>query len=166
MGHLKGLKRDFDQLQQRRFRAAKLFARGLGKAAVARRVNVSAQSSGRWYAIWQAQGTDGLKKAGRAGRKPRLVSAQLRQIERALRQGPQALGYDTPLWTAPRIADLIQRQTGVRFHADHVYRLLQKLGWSCQRPVGRALERDEHAIRRWKRQRWPEIKKKRSAKAG
>jgi transposase len=47
-----------------------------------------------------------------------------------------------------------------------VYRLLQKLGWSCQRPVGQALERDERAIRRWKRQRWPDIKKKRSAKAG
>ena len=166
MGNPKGVKRDFGQLQQRRFRAAKLFASGFGKAAVARRLGVSAQSSGRWYAAWQAQGTDGLKKAGRAGRKPRLDPDQLQQLERALRQGPQAIGYDTPLWTAPRIADLIDRQTGVRFHPDHVYRLLQKLGWSCQRPVGRALERDERAIRCWKRQRWPDIKKKPAVKAG
>lgn len=166
MRHLKGVKRDFDRLQQRRFRAAKLFARGLSKAEVSRRLGVSAQSAGRWHALWQTRGIAGLRKAGRAGRKPRLVSSQLREIEVTLRRGPQALGYDTPLWTAPRIADLIQRQTGVRFHSDHVYRLLQKLGWSCQRPVGRALERDERAIRNWKRQRWPAIKKKLSAKTG
>src|SRR6202022_3570425 len=33
-------------------------------------------------------------------------------------------------------------------------------GWSCQRPTGRALERDEEAIRYWKRVRWPGLKKK------
>lgn len=166
MGNSKGLQRDFDQLQQRRFRAARLFDRGCGKSEVARLLGVSAQSTGRWYSAWQAHGTAGLKKAGRAGRKPRLNSVQLHQLEQALRQGPQALGYDTPIWTAVRVADLIQRQTGVHYHPDHIYRLLQQLGWSCQRPVGRALERDEKAIRRWKRQRWPDIKKKRSAKAG
>jgi len=160
MGHLKGLKRDFDQLQRRRMRAARLFGQGWRQSEVARHVGVSAQSVGRWYAAWQAHGPDGLKKAGRAGRKPRLAAEQLEQIEQALREGPQALGYDTPLWTATRVADLIERRTGVRYHPDHIYRLLQQLGWSCQRPVGRALERDERAIRRWKRQRLPAIKKK------
>lgn len=166
MEHSRGLKRDFNQLQQRRFRAAKLFDRGCGKSEVARRLGVSAQSTSRWYALWQTHGIDGLKKAGRAGRKPRLNSEQVHQLEEALLQGPQDLGYDTPLWTAARVADLIQRQTGVRYHPDHIYRLLQQLGWSCQRPVGRALERDEQAIRGWKRQRWPDIKKKRCAKTG
>ena len=127
----------------------------------------SAQSVGRWYAAWQAQGTDGLRKAGRAGRKPRLDADQLEQIEHALREGPQALGYDTPLWTAARVADLIERRTPrpVLIRID-IYRLLQQLGWSCQRPVGRALERNERAIRHWKRQRWPAIKKKPLPKAG
>jgi transposase len=166
MEYVKGLKRDFDQLQRRRLRAARLFDRGWRKSEVARHVGVSAQSVGRWYAAWQAGGADGLKKAGRAGRKPRLGADQMEQIEHALRQGPQALGYDTPLWTAARVADLIERQTRVRYHPDHVYRLLQHLGWSCQRPVGRALERDERAIRRWKRDRWPAIKKKPWPKAG
>ena len=65
-----------------------------------------------------------------------------------------------------RSSDLIERQTGVQYHPDHVYRLLQQLGWSCQRPVGRALERDERAIRCWKRQRLPAIKKKPWPKGG
>jgi len=166
MRHLKGVKRDFNGLQQRRYRAARLFENGLTKAEVARRLGVSAQSTSRWFAIWQAQGVSGLRKAGRAGRKPRLAPAQRQQIAQSLHRGPQALGYATPLWTAARVADLIERQTGVHYHPDHVYRILQQLGWSCQRPVGRALERNERAIRRWKRHDWPDIKKKHCAKAG
>jgi transposase len=40
------------------------------------------------------------------------------------------------------------------------------LGFSCQRPERRAIERDEQAIRQWKRVQWPELKKKRDANAG
>jgi len=105
-------------------------------------------------------------KAGRAGRKPRLQPAQLAQLGQGLKAGPEALGYGTALWTTWRVADLIERQTGQKFHPGHVWRILRALGWSCQRPVGRATQRDEPAILRWKRVRWPEIKKKRSSRAG
>jgi hypothetical protein len=47
----------------------------------------------------------------------------------------------------------------VRYHASQAGRILRQLGWSCQRPVGRALEREADKIRRWKQQRWPEINK-------
>jgi transposase len=100
-----------------------------------------------------------LKFPGRAGRKPRLTAAQLRRIERGLERGPEALGFDTSLWTAWRVGKLIEETCGVRYHPSHVWRLLKRLGWSCQRPVGRALERDEAAIRHWKRVRWPALKK-------
>jgi transposase len=77
-----------------------------------------------------------------------------------LLEGPEKLGYETPLWTCPRVADLIEREFGIRYHAGHVWKLLRQLGWSPQRPVGRALERNEEAIGEWKRKTWPEIKKK------
>ena len=88
-------------------------------------------------------GRRALKKAGRAGRKPRLKAAELRRIERGLKRGPQALGYETGLWTAWRVAHLIESECGVRYHPSQAWRILRQLGWSCQRPVGRALERDE-----------------------
>lgn len=56
-------------------------------------------------------------------------------------------------------------QTGQKVHPGHVWRILRSLGWSCQRPVGRATRRDEPAILRWKRVRWPEIKKSAAAAA-
>jgi len=89
MGNSNGLKRDFNQLQQRRFRAAKLFHRGFSKSAVAQRLGVSAQSTSRWYTAWQAAGIAGLKKAGRAGRKSRLDSDQIHRLEHALLHGPK-----------------------------------------------------------------------------
>ncbi len=70
------------------------------------------------------------------------------------------MGYATQLWTARRVVELIEHECGAKYHPGYVGRILARLGWSCQRPVGRAWERDEAAIRRWKRERWPELKKK------
>jgi transposase len=165
MGNPKGVKRDFDKLEQRRLKAGRLFERGLSQAEVSRQLNVHRQSVSRWYHAWKAQGTKALHKAGRAGRKPRLEAKQLEQLRQGLKQGPEALGYGSGLWTTGRVADLIQRQTGQKYHPGHVWRILRSLGWSCQRPMGRATQRNEPAIRKWKRVRWPEIKKKPSRSA-
>jgi transposase len=111
-------------------------------------------------------GKRALRKAGRAGRKPRLCTEDLQRIERSLKRGPQALGFETALWTSWRVAYLIERECGVKYHPSQAWRILRQLGWSCQRPVGRALERDEEKIREWKQKRWPGIKKKPEKKAG
>lgn len=140
--------------------AARLLKQGMQPAEVARRVGVHRQSVGRWAEQLNAHGRAGLKKAGRAGRKPRLAAEQLRQLEHALARGPEALGYATGLWTTGRVAELIEQQFEITYHPGHVWRVLRQLGWSCQRPTGRALERDEARIRWWKRERWPALKKK------
>ena len=106
-----------------------------------------------------------MRQAGRAGRKPRLDAAQLERLESQLLAGPEAHGFPTPLWTCPRIARLIADQFGVRYHAGHVWKILRALGWSPQRPVGKARERNEGAIRGWQRTTWPRIKKKPANKA-
>jgi len=54
----------------------------------------------------------------------------LRNIERVLKRGPEALGSQTGLWTASRVRDLIEYWTGVRYHEDHVWRILRKLNWT------------------------------------
>lgn len=145
--------------------AAMLLKQGVPEAEVARRVGVHRQSVNRWAQQLEESGKRGLKQAGRAGRRPRLTSADLKKIERGLERGPEALGYETSLWTGWRVAHLIEEECGVTYHPGHVWRILRQLGWSCQRPTGKALERDEDAIRQWKKKRWPEIKKKPGKKA-
>jgi transposase len=160
MGNPAGVRRDFEELERRRLEAAKLLRQGVPQAEVARQVGVHRQSVSRWERQLQQGGMRGLKKAGRAGRRPRLRPEDLRRIEKGLKRGPEALGYETGLWTSWRVAHLIEHECGVKYHPSQAWRILRQLGWSCQRPVGRALERDEEKIRRWKRERWPEIKKK------
>jgi len=158
------VKRDFLALEQRRFKAFGLLHKGMSEAEVARQVGVHRQSVNRWAKQIEEQGRAGLKQAGRAGRKPRLGEADCKRLEDRLKRGAEALGYETNLWTLERVAELIERDFGVKYHAGHVGWLLKKLGWSCQRPTGRAVERDEPAIKRWKKRRWPELKKKPSAR--
>ena len=103
-------------------------------------------------------GRAGLKQAGRAERKPRLSTADLKKNEGGLKRGPRSPGVDMCLWTARHVAQLIGEACGVTYHAGHVWRILRHLGWICRRPTGRALEPDEEAIRQWRKKRWPEIK--------
>ena len=161
MGNARGVKRDFDALEKRRFAAQKLLAAGIHQSEVARRLGVHRQSVSRWAAALEKQGKDALRKAGRAGRLPRLSQPQKEAIKAALVEGPEAYGYATSLWTIGRVAALIEQKTGVKYHKGHAWKILRGLGWSSQRPVGRALERDEKAIAHWKKKQWPAIKKKR-----
>jgi transposase len=160
MGFPKGQKRDFDELQSRRLRAAGLFDKGLAPAEVARRCGVSCQSASRWQQVWKQGGKTALKKADKAGRPARLTGQDLEKLKHSLKAGPAAHGFATELWTAQRVAKVIEDKFGVQYHPDHVGRLLGQMGWSCQRPTTRAIQRDEKAIARWKRSVWPNLKKK------
>jgi transposase len=159
MGHPAGVKLDRVKLERRRMLAARLLQQGVSEAEVARRVGVHRQSVNRWAQQLAKAGRSALKRAPRTGRPPQLSAADRKRIEQGLKRGPQALGYRTGLWTAWRVADLIERECGVKYSTVQAWRVLRALGWSPQRPAGRALERNEPAIRRWKRERWPELKK-------
>lgn len=164
MGNPAGVRRDFDALEKRRFQAIRLFEQERNQSEIARQVKVVRQTVARWVQQYRARGKAALQKAGRAGRKPRLSEKQRHQLKKLLLAGPERLGYETPLWTCPRVAHLIEQQFGVRYHEGHVWKLLVRLGWSPQRPVGRARERNEEQIQRWKKRVWPALKKKRSGK--
>src|SRR6266568_4255531 len=124
-------------LEARRFEAAQLFTQGTSQAAVMRRLRVSRQTAHRWYHLWRRRGREGLKAAGRLGRKRRLDARQLARVERALLRGPLRHGFHTDLWTLPRVATVIERLTGVHYHAGHVWYILRGLQWSLQRPRAR-----------------------------
>jgi transposase len=160
MGNARGVKRDFRALERRRFAALKLLKQGYNQSEVARRVKVCSQTVSRWAGAVSQAGDRVLQAVGRAGRKPLLDHQQRQQLVARLLEGPEKLGYQTPLWTCNRVARLIAEEFGVQYHSGHVWKLLRQLNWNPQRPTGRASERDEESIRHWKRKTWPYIKKK------
>ncbi|CAN5173073.1 IS630-like element ISDra3 family transposase [soil metagenome] len=143
-------------LEARRRRAVELVQRGERAGTVARILGVDRSSVYRWGR--QAAATDGLAARPHPHRPPRLNDRQLVRLERLLARGAQAYGWINDLWTAARVATLIQREFQVSYHHDHVGRFLrERLGWTPQKPVRRARERDEDAILRWQSEEFPRI---------
>jgi len=148
------------ELERRRRRAIVLLRAGENLSTVAHAVDASVSSVHRWYQAYQRNGRAGLRPRPTPGRPPRLSASQRRRLVALLQRGPSAAGYATELWTLKRMAEVIERRFGVRYHPGHVWWLLQRLGWSCQKPERRARECDEEAVERWRRERWAHIKKR------
>jgi len=125
-----GKRRDFAALERRRLRAVKLLRKKVRQAEVARRVGVHRQSVSRWAKKLKRGGERALRKAGRLGRPNRLRPEDLRRVERRLKRGPITLGYDSGGWTAVRVAELIQRECGVKYDPSQAWRILRQMGWS------------------------------------
>ncbi len=154
MGNPAGVKRDFEALEKRRLKALRLLENNsTDQSEVARRLHVCRQTVSRWMKEFRAGGKKALNKAGRAGRKAELTEADREWLKYLLLEGPEELGFETSLWTCARVAQLIEVEFGVEYHPGHVWKILDDLGWNCQRQVllGRrrpARARDRGSLRK------------------
>lgn len=146
-------------LAQRRHRVVALLRQKLSLHEIARRIGCHASSVLRWRNALRSGGVEALKPKPAPGRPPKLTTRQKAKLLKLLTQGAMAHGYRTELWTTQRIAALIEGRLGVKYHRNHVGKLLHQLGWSHQKPERRAVERDEAAIAAWKGTVWPAVKK-------
>lgn len=150
------------ELEARRRLAVALLRLGHGAYEVADVVGVSPSSVYRWKDAYEDGGDEGLdSKPHKGGPSPMLSDEQLTALAALLQEGPQAHGFDTDLWTLKRIAVVIAQEFGVSVGQTTVWRYLQRMGWSCQKPERRALKRDADAVRRWKQETIPALEKKR-----
>jgi len=136
-----------------------MLEQGLSLNEVARRIGCNASSVMRWRNAVNEAGPKGLEPKPTPGRPQKLEDKYRKKLIKALLKGALAHGYRTDLWTTQRIADLIEEQFGVKYHRDHIGRLMHELGWSHQKPERRACERREKDIEQWRRKEWPRIKK-------
>lgn|SRR5215204_3879213 len=145
-----------EELERRRRRAVELVEVGEERATVARVLGVHPKTLARW--LRQARKPGGLAARPAPGRPPGLNDLQLGQLEQLLLDGPRAHGWKNALWTAPRVARLIERFFGVTYHPEHVRRLLKRrLDWSSQKPRRKARERDDKEVERWLGDEFPRI---------
>lgn len=146
------------ELQRARNRAVEMFEQNKANADIARHLGLARQTISRWHSAWTKQGQEALKVQER-GPKPRFDDEQWQHILDALSEGPRKQGFDTELWTLKRIADLIEKMTGVRYHLSCIHKELKRRNWSCQKPARRARERKDEDIARWMVESWPLIKR-------
>lgn len=147
--------------------AANMFEQGLGAAVVAASLGVDDQTVRRWRRVYGARGRDGLRSSPHPGGRARLTDAQRGRLAELLVGPPAGCGFaGRHLWTQQLIADLVEREFGVRYHHDHVGVILKALGFTHQKPARRARERDEAKVEAWRREYWPALLKKVPGAAG
>jgi transposase len=114
----------------------------------------------QWLKRAKEGGIDALRHCKAPGASPRLTPEQRAQLPQLLAQGAQSFGFQGGLWTLPRVTEVVRREFGVSYDPSQVSRILKLCGWSRQKPLRRATQRNEEAIQRWKEERWPELKKR------
>lgn len=128
---------------------------------IARKVGVSHGAVSHWFKAYKKSGKslDGLNARKHTGRPPILTRQQKRKLVRIIEKGAERYGFETDIWTTERIARVIEEQFQIKYHRDHVRKILHSLNLSWQKPKKVARERDEEKVRNWVQNVLPEIKK-------
>jgi len=149
------------ELEARRRTAVQRVSEGWAQKDVAAFLGVHPVTVAKWVARHRDIGDDGLKAKPTPGRPRFLTPDQERKVLGWLGESPTQHGFDTDLWTARRVAELIRKKFGVRFHPNYLREWLSKRNYTPQKPARRARQRDQAAIDRWVAEDWPRIQKRR-----
>lgn len=144
----------------RRLQAWELSEKDWKQRKIAEALGVTEGAVSQWIKKARTQGIESLYKRQGGGPKPQLTSAQIKQIPDLLSRGAEAYGFLGDIWTRARVGVVIKQQFGVSFSVSHIGRLLKQVGWTRQKPIARASQRDEQAIERWRTEKWLELEKK------
>ena len=153
------LQKTRDWFEARRIRAFELQMKGWRQRQIAEALGVSEFAVSRWMRNVREHGPESLYGRPRVGAPSRLTTEQKKQIPRLLEQGAEFFGFLGDVWTCARVAKVIHRELGVKYHKAHVSRILKDLHFTPQKPIILAAQRDEQAIRAWKQKVWPDLKK-------
>lgn len=148
-----------EEREKRRLKAAKLFKKGVSQAEVARRFGVSTPAVHYWYAAYQTGGIAALRSKGPTGFSSKLTPEKRQLFKKAVLKGPLSHGYETNLWTLPRLSAVMKKVAGVKFSEVWTWNIMRDLGFTPQKPQVKAIQRDEAAIAGWCEKTLPGLKK-------
>lgn len=144
-------------LEHMRIAAVKLRKEGVCAKKVAAAFNVSVKTVYNWSSLEKNKGHEALLSSNNAGAPSALEEDKFNEIVAALQCPASEFGYDTDLWTGPRLRHFIRTRFGVKYHNKYMPRFLRRLGLRLIFPERRALEQDQEAVRQWKEQELPRI---------
>jgi transposase len=149
-----------DWREGRRLRALELHEQGWSGNRIADALGVTAGAVSQWLKRARTAGPAALRSHPPPGPTPKLTEAQRVALPSVLAQGAEAYDFIGDVWTTRRIAVVIKRVFGVSYHPAHISRLMRQLGWTVQKPVQRASQRDEGRVQAWREETWPALSAK------
>lgn len=161
MKTLDGRKINPKAMEEIRTRAVQRVQAGESPEVVIKALGFSRACIYNWLSRYRNGGWHALRTGSRSGRPKKLDGKQIRWIYKTIRdKDPLQLKFEFALWTRSMIVELITRQFGIKLSAVSVGRLLTQLGFTCQKPLYRAYQRDPEAVTQWKEKVFPQIKKR------
>jgi transposase len=149
-----------DWREWRRARALELAREGWEQQDIADALNATQGAVSQWLAAARHGGPAALRSHPAPGRLPRITPEQLSLLPDLLWHGPESYGFRGNVWTCERVVGVLREEFGLSYSRSQVSRLLNRLGWTPQVPITRALQRDEEAIERWRERVWPVLTEK------
>lgn len=157
MKHISSLSRE--KREKVRLKAGKLFKQSISQAEIARRLKVTPAAVNYWHKDYRKQGLNGLKSKGHPGFESGLGEEEKLLFKNAIIKGPQEYGFETNLWTLPRLTAVLKKVSGFKCSDVWTWHIVRDLGFTPQKPQVKAKERDEKAIAGWKTKALPGLKK-------
>ena len=125
---------------------------------LARMMGYARQTLHRWFAEYEAGGMQALESTKASGAVAKLTAKQTEWLVKTLSsKNPAQMQFPIALWTREIICELIKRRFGVSMALTSVGKLMRRLGFSVQRPLMRAYERNPEAVTHWLETRYPDI---------
>ena len=155
---------DAGALYERRKQAVMLFKKGMKRHEIAPIVGVHRLTVGTWIKSWQEGGLAALK-ANESGR-PKGTGRKLHPAEEAdakqalVDKCPDQLKLPFALWSRQAVQVLFLERFHVEMSLVAVGGYLKRWGFTPQKPVRRAYERNEEKVIAWKRREYPLLVKK------
>lgn len=147
-----------DVLEHIRLQAVREIRAGESPEVLARRLGFCRQIVYRWLQRARGRGLATLRRHPAPGAQPKLAPQRIRTVKQWVTQPASRFSFISDLWTVARLRTVIRRQFHITFSSSGLWRFLRREGLSPQRPLKRALERDETAIRRWVQREYPRIR--------
>jgi len=150
---------DHATLEAMRERAVRSVQDGENPEVVADVLGINRSTIYSWLAQYRRGGWGALKAKPLFGRPPKLDGKKLKWIfDTVTQKNPLQLKFSFALWTREIVATLIKDKFKISLSLVSVGRLLAQLGITCQRPLHRALERDEALVQQWLKKEFSRIK--------
>jgi len=146
-----------DVLERYRFRAIALWQEGKKISDIAHFFGLHRVTVSYWIAAYKRGGKRALRSKKAPGPSFKLTESDVKRVVDCLRQEATACGFETPLWTTKRVAQIIKSKTHKELDYSNVWRLLKRMGFTNQKPEKRAYEQDAKAVKKWIKEEWPKI---------